>query len=584
MGVVWRATDVELRRTVALKKSQSQDERQIQGEARIGAGLAHPNVVTVFDSVLDAGERWLVMEYLDARNLAEVLREDGPLPVPTVRRIGWQLADAVAAMHAKGMVHRDIKPSNVLVTADGTAKLTDLGIARWAEVTQTGSAQLAGTAGYVAPEVADGAAADAASDVFSLGATLFAAVEGHSPWGDGDRGPMAQFRRAARFQLEPTRKADALAPALRALMSRRPADRPTAAVARDLLADQTTAPTEPIRRRLRLAARPRQLAVASAALAIVLVAAVVVVTLVNGQSTGAEDAADQPVPAGSLGEPRTADPCSLLEPQSLARFGKVALEPEYGNFNHCDLIALIDNDGVLDVSTEFDMPDVDPARPPTRGRLNGIERFEKDGDHCVRSITLPNLYRVMINARFAVEPSGELPDLCGMADATATDVLSALTRGPIPRRPVAFAPESTARLDACRLLTPAEVAPIVHSDVVVDPEFANWSCYFDGDDRAVQVKFGREYPLEPGEDEAGVQIDVQDRRGFVDEDDGGCTVAIVHRAYPIESPALGSPHTREEIVEVTVEENDGTTDDVAARCAEATLLAGEVAGRLPKVS
>ncbi|SMC67311.1 Protein kinase domain-containing protein [Kibdelosporangium aridum] len=100
-----------------------------------------------------------------------------------------------------------------MVAEDDTAKLTDLGIARWSEVTLTGDSFAAGTPGYLAPEVADGHEAGAASDVFSLGATLFAAIEGVSPW-SGDAGPYVQLRRAAKFELRPARKAGRLAPVL----------------------------------------------------------------------------------------------------------------------------------------------------------------------------------------------------------------------------------------------------------------------------------------------------------------------------------------------------------------------------------
>lgn len=184
MGVVWRAFDLELGRQVSLKRSLDADAGQIRREARIGAGLLHPNVVTVFDTVTDdVDARWLVTEYLAARSLEELVDDGGPLPEDRVRRIGAQLAAALAAMHARGIVHRDVKPGNVLVTEDDVAKLTDLGIARWTEVTRTGGAQLTGTLGYVAPEVAGGGEAGPESDVFSLGATLYAAVEGRSPWG-----------------------------------------------------------------------------------------------------------------------------------------------------------------------------------------------------------------------------------------------------------------------------------------------------------------------------------------------------------------------------------------------------------------
>ncbi|MFC4856465.1 protein kinase domain-containing protein [Actinophytocola glycyrrhizae] len=178
MGVVWRATDLELRRVVAVKRTSTGDGEQLRREARIGAGLQHPNVISVFDVVVEDGERWLIMEYLPARSLAEILRTDGPLTPAGAAHVGAQVATALAAMHAKGMVHRDVTPANVLVAEDGTAKLADLGIAMWSEVTLTGSAQTPGTPGFLAPEVARGSAATPAADLYALGVTLAAAVEG----------------------------------------------------------------------------------------------------------------------------------------------------------------------------------------------------------------------------------------------------------------------------------------------------------------------------------------------------------------------------------------------------------------------
>ncbi|CAM3355871.1 serine/threonine-protein kinase [Kibdelosporangium persicum] len=179
MGKVWRATDLELRRVVALKQTSTGDGEETRREARIGAGLHHPHVISVFDVVVEGDQRWLVMEYLPARSLAEICRADGPMAPDRVARIGAQIAAALSVMHAKGMVHRDVTPANILVTDDGTAKLTDLGIAAWEQVTLTGTARTAGTPGYVAPEVLTGYAATPASDLYSLGVTLSAAVEGH---------------------------------------------------------------------------------------------------------------------------------------------------------------------------------------------------------------------------------------------------------------------------------------------------------------------------------------------------------------------------------------------------------------------
>jgi serine/threonine protein kinase len=179
MGKVWQATDLELRRTVALKQTNTGDDEEIRREARIGAGLHHPNVISVFDVVEEGDRRWLVMEYLPARSLAEAIREDGPVPPSRAAHIGAQIATALSAMHAKGMVHRDVTPGNILVTDDGTAKLIDLGITTWDQVTRTGTQQHTGTPAYMAPELLDGHLVTPAADVYSLGTTLQAAVKGH---------------------------------------------------------------------------------------------------------------------------------------------------------------------------------------------------------------------------------------------------------------------------------------------------------------------------------------------------------------------------------------------------------------------
>ena len=188
----------------------------------------------------------------------------------------------------RAVVHRDITPSKVLVTEDGTAKLTDLGIARWAEATVTGGAQLGGSSGYLAPEVAEGYEAGFAADGFALGATLFAAVEGSSPWGSAANGPLAQLRRAAAFQMEPMRHAASLSPALSTLMYREPSRRPTATRARALLDGTTPAlPTDPAWSPSgRSGTRRRTTVLTAAAVVGVLAAAAFGTVLLTGPRTG----------------------------------------------------------------------------------------------------------------------------------------------------------------------------------------------------------------------------------------------------------------------------------------------------------
>jgi len=239
MGVVWRARDERLDRVVAVKElladesaEDSADDSAALREGRIASRLRHPNAIAVHDVVTHDGTPCLIMEYLPSARLAA----HGALPPAEVARIGAQVAGALAAAHAAGIVHRDVKPENVLIAEDGTAKITDFGIARAAGVgTVTATGILAGTPAYLAPEVAGGADADARSDVFSLGATLYAAVEGVPPFGLDDN-PIALLHRVAAGAVRPPELAGPLTGTLLWLLRRDPAERPTMRAAHEALA------------------------------------------------------------------------------------------------------------------------------------------------------------------------------------------------------------------------------------------------------------------------------------------------------------------------------------------------------------
>ncbi|MCE7000759.1 serine/threonine protein kinase [Saccharothrix sp. S26] len=247
MGVVWQALDERLDRVVALKQlvvPEGSDPVAAVGraarEARIAARLRHPNAVTVHDVVEDDGRPVLVMEYLAARTLADRIAR-GPLPAEQVTGIGAQVASALAAAHAAGIVHRDVKPGNVLLTEDGTAKITDFGIARAVgDVTVTRTGLLAGTPAYLSPEVARGGEPGPASDVFALGATLYAAVEGRPPFGEGDNA-IALLHAVAAGRFPPPTRAGPLTAVLVDLLRTDPATRPTMAQAAERLRAPSTA-------------------------------------------------------------------------------------------------------------------------------------------------------------------------------------------------------------------------------------------------------------------------------------------------------------------------------------------------------
>ncbi|GAA4762890.1 hypothetical protein GCM10023199_49540 [Actinomycetospora chibensis] len=236
MGVVWRAEDERLQREVALKQvslpagadeqARDQAHRRVFREARMIARLHHPHAIAVYDVVEHDGQPWLVMEYLASRSLAEVLVADGPLDPEHVAHIGRQVADALAAAHEAGMVHRDIKPGNVLLGDDGLAKVTDFGIARAVDdVTITSTGMMAGTPAYLAPEVARGGTADFRSDVYSLGSTLYTALEGVPPFGTGDN-PLAVLHRVASGEYAPPSPRGPITPLLEHLLQPDPASRP----------------------------------------------------------------------------------------------------------------------------------------------------------------------------------------------------------------------------------------------------------------------------------------------------------------------------------------------------------------------
>ncbi len=191
-GTVHLALDEVLGRRVAIKRiglipgSDDAGLERAQREARLAAALNHPHVVSVFDLVDDDDVRWLVMEFVDGETLSERVRSSGPLEATEAATLLGQTADALVEAHASGIVHRDVKPSNILI-ADGAAKLSDFGIARSADdssLTQTGL--VTGSPAYLAPEVASGASATPASDVWSLGASLYHAVTGNPPYEVGD--------------------------------------------------------------------------------------------------------------------------------------------------------------------------------------------------------------------------------------------------------------------------------------------------------------------------------------------------------------------------------------------------------------
>jgi serine/threonine-protein kinase len=308
MGTVYRAVDVVLGRSVAVKTLPAlladQDPTSVarfEREARAAAALSHPAVVAVYDMGVDEATRFIVMEFVVGRSLEAILRDEGPLDPDRAASIAAGVADALAAAHGTGIVHRDIKPANVMIAQNGSVKVLDFGIARAMDATTlTQNASVLGTAAYMAPEQALGEPADERSDIYSLGCVLYALIAGHAPFtGEAAAAILHQHANVAPRQLrgENSRVSPALNTVVMQMIAKAPDERPqTATQVRDRLttassdaagAPPTTAPT--IRQRETTATRalsrvahpaPRRLAFVGAL--VPLVFAIAVIALSSG--------------------------------------------------------------------------------------------------------------------------------------------------------------------------------------------------------------------------------------------------------------------------------------------------------------
>ncbi|EHY87179.1 serine/threonine-protein kinase [Saccharomonospora azurea] len=279
MGVVWRAIDVRLDRSVAVKQlllppglNETETEKARQRafrEGRIAARLQHPNAISVYNVADHEGQPVLVMEYLPSRSLADILDQRGVLPPAEIAGVGAQVAAALVKAHDAGVIHRDVKPGNILIADDGIAKITDFGISRAAgDITVTSTGLLAGTPAFLSPETARGAEPGPAADVFSLGATLYAAVEGRPPF-ENPGNEIAMLHVVAAGQIIPPRQAGSLDNVLRAMLHNEPNARPTMKQCEAALRavsegrpdglDAPTLPPNPVRGSTRVALNPAAL-------------------------------------------------------------------------------------------------------------------------------------------------------------------------------------------------------------------------------------------------------------------------------------------------------------------------------------
>jgi serine/threonine protein kinase len=253
MATVELALDEQLGRRVAIKRlfaSLAGDDvfqTRFLREARMAAGLSHPNLVAVYDVGEEDGLPYIVMEYVEGETVAELLARTGPLPADRAVDLLLQVCAGLEHAHAAGLVHRDIKPQNILVRGDGVAKIADFGIARTLQATQlTQTGTVLGTAAYLAPEQAAGERVTAAADIYSLGAVAYELLSGRPPYefpSLADLG-VAQQQPPPPLERVPPELGRAVLHALAADPQARPSS--AAAFARELAQGSPDAPTEPL--------------------------------------------------------------------------------------------------------------------------------------------------------------------------------------------------------------------------------------------------------------------------------------------------------------------------------------------------
>jgi hypothetical protein len=329
MGTVWRARDEVLGRTVAVKElslppGTGADHRAVLceraiREARVSARLRHGSIIRVHDVIAEDDRPWIVMELLTGRALDEA----GPLPPARVARIGVAVLDALGVAHAHGVLHRDVKPGNIFLCEDGRVVLADFGIATLAgDASLTATGGLAGSPGYIAPERLRGDHAGPPSDLWSLGAALYTAVEGRPPF---DRRTVAGVLAAVLTEEPaPPRRAGPLAPVLSAMLAKDPADRPPAGATRALLqsvAGGGTPATLPDTRAPAAPARPRRRVLWATAAALT-VAAVPAAFLLTGQNDSRHPS-PSPAPVDPVRGrfPAAPRPCALITSAEAAHLG-----------------------------------------------------------------------------------------------------------------------------------------------------------------------------------------------------------------------------------------------------------------------
>ncbi|MDL5159012.1 serine/threonine-protein kinase [Actinomycetospora termitidis] len=466
MGIVWEASDLTLDRVVALKhvrfrdddEAADEDRRRTLREARTAAKLSdHPHIITIYDVQEVAGDIWLVLEYLPSESLAQRTSEGRLLEVTEAARIGAEVALALDAAHERGIVHRDVKPGNVLLgSADGEVKLTDFGIAHAeGEHPVTQANVISGTPAYMAPEVARGHAATPASDVFSLGATLYRLVEGRTPFDEGEN-TLQTLMRVAHESPTPPRQAGPFSGLLMHFLELDPRTRPTAADAHRLLDDfvrRLSEPTKPPKDEVppppeKKSRFGRRALLAAASLLVVAALVVgVVVFLPSGSASGIPALPESVGAVRLTGDVRAADPCALLDTEAVAGLGRARIGPG-GSIYECRLtIDLPDGQRIYN-DVHFGNTVAEGARGPVQQL--GEVTLAREGHNprgCSSDVVLADNNLIAVNTRYANSRAGSDP--CPTNEAVLAVVVDRLNENGISYRPGWMDDISLARQQAC---------------------------------------------------------------------------------------------------------------------------------------
>ncbi|MEQ4723549.1 serine/threonine-protein kinase [Nonomuraea sp. B19D2] len=594
---VWLALELPLNRKVVLKRllADGAESSRLLAEARALASFNHPHVVTLYGTEGD----WLVMEHVAHGSLADRL----DMSPRQAAHVGTQIAGALAALHAKGIVHLDVKPANIVDTGDGDVKLADFGAAYRVgdRDTLTVNGAISYTVAYAAPEIVLGQP-DPKSDVFSLGATLYALVAGRPPGrgaADGESDADVTAWEAAWAEVELTADVGPLDGLLREMLRRDPRERPGIGQVQARLAEiaglSPAGEAVPPRaeaipagaagarwRALAFLRRRWPLALVMAGAASAAVAVPIVLSTLRDQpvderlsasTPGSSQASASPA-SPVIGDPRTADPCALLSPTALGRFGRTELDIDYGNFERCDVILFPPGGGVVDVQAAFareEPPEL--AKLKTVGKVSVVEH-PAESRSCDRTIVLPGVADTVVYVDTEWEEPGKA-DLCEIGDAATAVAAKVLSQGPLARRSPPLPANSLAHKDACTLLS-AKALEVVPGIDATDPgiEFGHWECSWRSTTSKTYVRLRFDRGQRPNAEDDGTVTMLNGYRAFVqpkEDNEWSCLVQVVYRAYTDQDG-----RTAVETVRVVVE----GSRPMRQKCQMATGLARSATTRL----